>query len=193
MRRIALIPARGGSRRIAGKNIRSFHGKPIMAYSIETARESGLFDEIVVSTDCLAIAEVARQYGATVFERPTDDGSRGTQDVAREVLLDPKYADVQEACVIYATSPLLLVSDLILAMDELLDHFRFYAMSVNREPLFDAGCFYFGKASAFKKNISLIGPYTAMIPLPPERVCDINTEADWERSEQLYQRMQEGK
>ena len=64
--RLALIPARGGSKRIPGKNIRSFCGKPILAYSIQTAQASGLFDRILVSTDSADIAEVARQYGAEV-------------------------------------------------------------------------------------------------------------------------------
>jgi pseudaminic acid cytidylyltransferase len=63
---IAIIPARGGSKRIPGKNIRPLVGKPIIAYTIAAARESGLFQRVVVSTDSPEIAEVARQYGAEV-------------------------------------------------------------------------------------------------------------------------------
>ncbi len=63
---IAIIPARGGSKRIPGKNIRPLVGKPIIAYTIAAARESGLFQRVVVSTDSREIAEVARQYGAEV-------------------------------------------------------------------------------------------------------------------------------
>jgi N-acylneuraminate cytidylyltransferase len=63
---IAIIPARGGSKRIPGKNIRPLAGKPIMAYTITAARESGLFQHVVVSTDSQEIAEVARHYGAEV-------------------------------------------------------------------------------------------------------------------------------
>ena len=66
MSTIAIIPARGGSKRIPRKNIRPFLGKPIMAYSIETALQSGLFDEVMVSTDDAEIADLARQYGASV-------------------------------------------------------------------------------------------------------------------------------
>jgi pseudaminic acid cytidylyltransferase len=70
---IAIIPARGGSKRIPGKNIRPLLGKPAIAYTIEAARESGLFQHIVVSTDSLDIAEVAQQYGAeTPFLRDCD-------------------------------------------------------------------------------------------------------------------------
>lgn len=66
MKNIAIIPARGGSKRIPRKNIRPFLGKPIIAYSIEAALQSGLFDEVMVSTDDEEIAEVARQYRAKV-------------------------------------------------------------------------------------------------------------------------------
>lgn len=66
MRKIAIIPARGGSKRIPRKNIKSFLGKPIIAYSIESAIKSGVFDEVMVSTDDVEIAEISKKYGATV-------------------------------------------------------------------------------------------------------------------------------
>ena len=66
MSTIAIIPARGGSKRIPRKNIRPFLGKPILAYGIEAARQSSLFDEVMVSTDDAEIADIARQYGASV-------------------------------------------------------------------------------------------------------------------------------
>jgi pseudaminic acid cytidylyltransferase len=191
--RIALIPARGGSVRIRGKNIKPFFGKPIIAYSIETAQKSGLFDAVVVSTDCDAIADVAKQYGAEVFERQMDDGTRGTQDVAREVLMDHRAVNVIYACVIYPTSPLLLPGDLISADLVLANSPARYVMSVQTDPLADAGCFYYGEAYAFRRNMPLIGTLTMMYPLPPERCCDINNHYDWTRAEQLYQRLQEGK
>ena len=73
MSNLAVIPARGGSKRIPRKNIRDFLGKPIIAYSIEVALESGLFDEVMVSTDDKEIAEVAKEYGATVpFHRSAE-------------------------------------------------------------------------------------------------------------------------
>ena len=65
-RNIAIIPARGGSKRIPRKNIRSFLGKPILSYSIETAIKSGLFDEIMVSTDDNEIVTIAEKFGASV-------------------------------------------------------------------------------------------------------------------------------
>ncbi len=84
MKSVAIIPARGGSKRIPRKNIRLFCGKPIISYSIETALESSLFDQVLVSTDDEEIATVSRQYGATVNElRPPEisDDVTGVLDV----------------------------------------------------------------------------------------------------------------
>ena len=89
MTSICIIPARGGSKRIPRKNIKDFLGKPIIAYSIEAALKSGLFDEVMVSTDDEEIAEVARQYGAAVpFMRSAHTASdfATTADVINEVL-----------------------------------------------------------------------------------------------------------
>ena len=70
---IAIIPARGGSKRIPGKNIKLFAGKPLIAYSINAAKASGLFDKIIISTDSEEVAEVAKSYGADVpFMRPQE-------------------------------------------------------------------------------------------------------------------------
>ncbi len=91
MRKIAIITARGGSKRIPRKNIKEFCGKPILAYSIEAAGESGLFDTVMVSTDDEEIAEIARQYGAQVpfyrSEKTANDYAT-TNDVLLEVLTE---------------------------------------------------------------------------------------------------------
>ncbi|MBN1839367.1 MAG: pseudaminic acid cytidylyltransferase [Campylobacterales bacterium] len=109
---IAIIPARGGSKRIPRKNIKEFCGKPIIAYSIETAQKSGLFDKIIVSTDDEAIAGVARFYGAEVpFMRPRElsDDFTGTGAVVEHALqtLKKRGESYDFACTIYATAPLL--------------------------------------------------------------------------------------
>ena len=110
MKNLCIIPARGGSKRIPRKNIKPFFGKPIIAYSIEAALESGLFDEVMVSTDDEEIAEVARQYGAVVpFMRSeaTANDYATTRDVLNEVLAryeeQGKQFDIM-ACV-YSTAP----------------------------------------------------------------------------------------
>jgi N-acylneuraminate cytidylyltransferase len=110
--KIAIIPARGGSKRIPRKNIKDFLGKPIIAYSIETAIESNLFDKVVVSTDDEEIAKVARAYGAEVpFVRPRElaDDFSGTNSVVKHALnwfLEQDIC-VDYVCCIYATVPFL--------------------------------------------------------------------------------------
>ena len=106
MKKIAIIPARGGSKRIPRKNIRDFLGKPIIAYSVEAAFESELFEEVIVSTDDQEISEVARQYGAKVpFLRSQEnsDDFATTADVLLEVIGQlPAY---EWGCCIYPTAP----------------------------------------------------------------------------------------
>jgi len=109
---IAIIPARGGSKRIPRKNIKPFFNKPLIAYSIETARKSGLFDKIVVSTDDPIIAKIANKYGAeTPFVRPNNlsDDYTSTQDVVDHCLdfYSKKNIFFDYECTIYATAPFL--------------------------------------------------------------------------------------
>lgn len=106
----AIITARGGSKRVPKKNIRSFCGKPIIAYSIEAALDSGLFEEVMVSTDSEEIAEIGKQYGAVIpFMRSekTSNDFAGTTDVLNEVI--EMYADrgieFETFCCIYPTAP----------------------------------------------------------------------------------------
>ena len=115
--KVAVIPARGGSKRIPRKNIKLFNGKPMIAWSIEAAKASGLFDRIIVSTDDAEIAEVARQWGADVpFMRPEalSNDYAGTTPViahATQWALD-QGMDIEAVCCIYATAPFLQVGDL---------------------------------------------------------------------------------
>ncbi|WP_396586917.1 pseudaminic acid cytidylyltransferase [Bermanella sp. R86510] len=107
---VALIPARGGSKRIPRKNIKHFHGKPIIAYSIEAAVASECFDKIIVSTDDEEIATVARQYGAeTPFMRPDElsDDFATTMDVIKHGInwLAKNGQQPENICCIYATAP----------------------------------------------------------------------------------------
>jgi len=114
---ICIIPARGGSKRIPGKNIKSFLGKPIIAYSIEAALNSHLFSEVMVSTDDSEIAEKARTYGATIpfFREPaTADDYATLSDVIDEV--KSKYASTGKSfnlgCCILPTAPLIQIKKL---------------------------------------------------------------------------------
>lgn len=106
---ICIIPARGGSKRIPGKNIKDFLGKPLIAYSIEAALNSKVFSEVIVSTDDEMIANVAREFGASVpFFRDTnlsDDYATST-DVIKDAIrrVNSSFSDV---CCLYATAPLI--------------------------------------------------------------------------------------
>ena len=114
---IAIIPARGGSKRIPRKNVREFCGKPMIAWPIKAALASGLFDHVVVSTDDAEIAEVARAAGAEVpFRRPAElsDDHTGTTDVVIHALEWAQNAgwSVDAACCIYATAAFVSPDDL---------------------------------------------------------------------------------
>ena len=89
MKKVAIIPARGGSKRIPNKNIKVFAGQPIISYSINAAKDSKLFDRIILSTDSKEIAEIGKSYGAEVpFMRPSElaDDYTGTADVLMHAL-----------------------------------------------------------------------------------------------------------
>lgn len=124
MRNLCIIPARGGSKRIPRKNIKNFLGKPIIAYSIEMAIQSGLFVEVMVSTDSEEIAEIAIKYGAIVpFLRSNknSDDFAATVDVIEEVIL--RYENVGQlfdnCCCIYPTAPFVTPVLLKLGLDHL--------------------------------------------------------------------------
>jgi len=133
--RIAVIPARGGSKRIPRKNIKLFHGKPILAWSIEAALESECFDSVIVSTDDDEIAEIARTYGASVpFARPLSlaDDYTGTIPVIAHAIdwVNNNAAIVELACCIYATAPFVHANDIQRGLQVLLETRSGYAFSV---------------------------------------------------------------
>ena len=133
--KIAVIPARGGSKRIPRKNIRSFCGKPIIAYSIAAAQQAGLFDQVVVSTDDEEIASVAREFGAaTPFLRPKEiaDDFTGTNAVVKHAVawFNAQSHDVTHACCLYATAPLLQANYIVEGYDALSRSDAAFAFSV---------------------------------------------------------------
>jgi pseudaminic acid cytidylyltransferase len=126
MRNLAIIPARGGSKRIPRKNIKDFLGEPIVSYSIKGALQSGLFEEVMVSTDDREIANIAVKYGAKVpFYRSNEASGdfAGTIEVIREVISEYKNQFNKEfdfICCIYPTAPLIRVQHLKSGLDLLL-------------------------------------------------------------------------
>lgn len=115
--RLAIIPARGGSKRIPKKNIKEFCGKPIVAYSIQAALKSEVVDRVLVSTDEAAIAEVARRWGAeTPFMRPEgiSDDYTPTVPVIKHAIewVNDNWGKVRDVCCIYATAPFVTSDDI---------------------------------------------------------------------------------
>jgi len=188
MSALCIIPARGGSQRIPGKNIREFLGKPIIAYSIECAQSSGLFERVAVSTEDPDIAGLAHALGVSVYQRPIElaRDEVGTQEVmafhARQeaglgVLFD-------FMCCLYPCAPLLEPQTLQRAA-MLLTSGRAYVVPVATW-LRDPGQFYLGWSWAFQTDTPLLASTTTILPIDPETECDINTEEDWLRAEDLY-------
>ncbi len=133
-RNIAIIPARGGSKRIPRKNIKDFFGKPLIAYSIQTALKSALFDKVVVSTDDEEIAKISEKYGAEVLERPKAlaDDFTGTGDVTAHALR--VYEGYEFVCTLYATAPLLKEKYLKEGLEKLKNSDAIYAFSATSLP-----------------------------------------------------------
>ena len=132
---LAVIPARGGSKRIPQKNIRPFAGKPMIAHSIELALNSGLFDRVVVSTDDEQIAEVALRYGAEVpFVRPadlSDDWAPTVPVIAHAINWHQEQGfHVGYACCIYATAPFIQLKYLRKGYDLIRERQAAYAFPV---------------------------------------------------------------
>lgn len=206
---VAIIPARGGSRRILRKNIRPFHGKPIIAYAIQVALDSRLFRDVYVSTEDQEIADIAKVYGALVSWRPSALAvdEVGTQEVTRAALISITAATgavidkenpahvlggpdkITYACCIYPCVPL-LTPELLLQAYELLQAYGDYVVPCGHW-LKDPGQFYFGRARAFLEDRPLLGPYTRLMPIPAWAAVDINIEGDWQEALRKYAELHE--
>lgn len=227
--RIAVIPARGGSKRIARKNVKHFHGKPMLAWSIETALASNCFDRVIVSTDDEEIAAIAKTAGADVpFLRPAelaDDFTPTVPVVAHAVDWFARHqGPVDSACCVYAAAPFIRSQDLVSAYDLMIQTGACYAFPVTsfafpvqrgvrilengkmemfypehaltrsqdlEEAFHDAGQFYWGLSEAWLSGKTIIGPDAAALPIPRERVQDIDTPEDWDRAEKLFSLLQQ--
>jgi pseudaminic acid cytidylyltransferase len=136
---IAIIPARGGSKRIPRKNIKEFYGKPMIAYAITAAKESGLFDHIVVSTDADEIAQIAKEWGAeTPFVRPDElanDYTATVPVIAHAIEVCQKIGWVfDNVCCIYPNVPFIQISDLKGALEFMRNGDADYCFPVTEYP-----------------------------------------------------------
>lgn len=136
MKVLAIIPARGGSKRVPHKNIKNFLGKSIISYSIEAALQSSLFDEVMVSTDDIEIANIAVNHGAAVpFMRSAETASdhATTMDALLEVLENYKKRGIEytHACCIYPTAPLISIENLQTGFHKMMDQGFHTVMTVS--------------------------------------------------------------
>ena len=217
MRQIAIITARGGSKRIPRKNIKEFCGRPILAYSIDAALRCGIFDVVMVSTDDEEIAEAAKRYGAEVpfFRSPeTSNDYASTPQVLTEVMGEyrKRGQEFDLLCGIYPTAPFLRPETLKAAMDLLAEsgadavqpvvikdgevqfkwpQYRDYR-SQDLEPFYhDVGQFYCLNARSFEVQSMLVMARTLPFVMSELEVQDIDTEEDWKLAELKYRLMHE--
>ena len=135
--RVAIIPARGGSKRIPRKNIKDFYGKPMIAWTIEAAKKSAVFDRIVVSTDDVEIAEIAKAYGAEVpFLRPDEhsDDYATTTAVIAHAIEALGVSDDTCVCCLYATAPFIQATDIEESLSEFVSGQWDYCFTVTDFP-----------------------------------------------------------
>lgn len=136
--RIAIIPARGGSKRIPKKNIKQFCGKPMIAYSIDAAYKSNLFDRVIVSTDDESIEKLAQRYGVEVIKRPkelADDFTPTIPVIAHAIQhINENLNNIVAVCCIYATAPFIQASYIKEAYEKLLSENADYAFPTTTFP-----------------------------------------------------------
>lgn len=189
----AIIPARGGSRRIPRKNIIDFLGKPLIAYSIETAQRSAIFEQIYVSTENYDIAEIAESYGAEVAWRDVQmcQDSVGTYRVVRADAMRLNLPPDSVVCCIYATAPLMSTSDLKYGLEALeRTELAKHAIAIGRDPLREAAQFYYSRFKALTSSIPYWDIDTVPVPIDAQRICDINVMEDLERAKAMYLKLE---
>lgn len=180
MSAVCIIPARGGSRRIGHKNRKLFHGKPIIQYSIDAAKESGLFERIYVSTDDPETMEIIAHQGLLLHLRSSEylcGDEAGTQEVARDCLLNSTSGNFDYACVVYPCAPMLTAWDLRLSYAQLKEQMAVGIL----EFVYVEGWYYWGTVDFFLRDIPL------GTPLKRSGWIDINTPEDWVRAELMYE------
>lgn len=190
---VAIITARGGSKRVKNKNIILFFGKPMIAHSIICAKKTKLFDEIFVSTDSEEIKKISIQYGAKVpflREAKLSDDITGTHEVIKSFLKKLKK-NFRYVCCVYPTAPLMRPKDLMKGYEMLKKNNSKYIFSANlsrslnsklfkrNERMFeDSGQFYWGSNDIWKKNSNILNKSSMIVKIPKIYAQDLNTLKD---------------
>lgn len=200
MTAIAIIPAKGRSQRLPGKNVKPFMGKPMIAYAIETARQCSLFQSVWVSTESEDVAAVAKDYHAGWIKRPPELAEINAPDCGPEEIIRHGIRALRGLghapdfiCCIYPCTPLMLPEDLERGFLELVDNPKApYAYAASLMPLrpkdlrWDAGQWYWGRRESWLMGMPLDSEGTLKVVIPKTRICDINSPEDWKRAEEMY-------
>ena len=220
--KIAIIPARKGSKRIKNKNIKLFNNRPLISWTINKVKKSKIFDRIIVSTDCKNITSIVNKYGAeTPFIRPKylSNDTAGTSEVVKHCLKSINVDSNDSICCIYPTSIFLTSNFLKRGLKKLNNGFFNFVISVTSydypiqrslviddnqkikmlSPKFektrtqdletiyhDAGQFYWGKASSWLEQKSVLRGKTSSIYIPRHLVQDIDDMEDWNKAEIMF-------
>lgn len=193
---LAIIPARGGSKRVPRKNIKPLFGKPLIAYTIDAAKGCEFLDRIIVSTDDREIAAVSEKFGAEVIERPKElaqDNSESVDVVLHALDFLAKQNYIPDVCVfLQPTSPLRNSQDIadalgiflkneecdtVLSVAKIQEKNRFYYLP-------DGATFVFSPEK-IKKNRNFYSKNILLYTMPEDRSVDIDQESDFKLAEQI--------
>ena len=179
---IAIITARGGSKRIKNKNIINFYGKPIISYSILAAKKSKLFDKIYICTDSKKIKKVSTRYGAKFISyrlKKLSDDHTGTYDVIKNFIKKNKIRS-KYICCIYPTAPLMQPTDLKKGLNLLKKNQDQYIYSANtyKKKYVDSGQFYWGTLHTWKKKKNILNKNSIKLKILNKYAHDLNTYDD---------------
>jgi len=179
---IAIITARGGSKRIKNKNILKFFGKPMIAYSIIAAKKSKLFKKIYICTDSKKIKDISKKYGSTFLSyrnKKFSDDYSGTYEVIKNFINKNKINE-KFICCIYPTAPLMRSVNLIRGFNLLKKNEKSYVYSANifKKKLVDSGQFYWGSLGTWKSKKNLLHKNSLKIKIPNKYAHDLNTYDD---------------
>ena len=213
---IAIIPARGGSKRIKNKNFKNFFGRPIITYSIDLAKKSKLFSEIIVSTDNKKIMEISKKQGATIlFKRPkhlSKDNVPIIDVIAHSIKkLRKLKLKPSNVCCIFPISPLITENTLKKSLQILKNKKLNYVFPVTKNTysnqnqlfvsknktllknkqenkFFDAGQFYWGRTKAWEKKLRIFSSKSGIIELNSKKIIDVNYISDWNKLKKVFKK-----
>ena len=212
---IAIIPARGKSKRIKNKNLKIFFGKPIISYAIKLALNSKIFKEVVVTTNDEKIIKISKKYGAKVFKRPEHLSKNSVPiiDVVSHAIKKIEKLNLKpsKVCCIFPISPMITKKILHKGFTILNKKKLNYVFPITKDTysnqnklfvlnekitknkkksgvFFDAGQFYWGTVAAWKKKLNIFGNKSGIINLCSKKFIDVNNLADWKTLKKNYKK-----